>query len=147
MRPILDHTGNGSFVIVKVHWLVNELFGTERKRAARILFTRRRTEYDNRRFVRMGQRKHRVTRYFGDVQIKNDEIGLEIPLFQHLQRLFTVASDMQVDLFGAFREGLPDEKRISGVVFDKKHFGGVHIGTRDEESSRKMPLLGKLLNM
>jgi hypothetical protein len=34
----------------------------------------------------------------------------------------------------AFGEGLPDEKRISGVVFDKKHLGGVHRGTQDEES-------------
>jgi hypothetical protein len=43
-----------------------------------------------------------------------------------LQRLFTVSGDAQMDRRWAFRQGSPDKKRISGIVFNQKHLGGVH---------------------
>ena len=78
---------------------MDKLPRAERERTANIGFVLGRAEHYHGRlvFLRRLQRKNRVARNLRDVQIQDDEIGVEIRLFQDLQRLLPIAGDVKMD--------------------------------------------------
>jgi len=102
---VADYATHRRFVILNSHRFVNELSRAQRQRAALVIFALRGREDDDWRLLRT-EFQYGIARQLWKTQIENDEIWLEIPLAQDLERLFTIPGDVQMNQHRRFCEGL-----------------------------------------
>ncbi len=103
---------------------------------------------DDRRFLRLIERKHCVARYFRDIKIKNDQIRLEVRFIQYLQCLFAIAGDMQMNRYLALDKSLSDQESVACIVLHEKYFRGGLSGSWCGTSNRlRLPVVSTHLNL
>lgn len=125
-NPLLNHPTYRIFVLIQFHRLAYIAAGSERKRTIDIGLVLGCREDDDRRLLQRMCGQDRVSRHFRNVQVKNYEIWFEIGFAQHLERLFTVSGDVEMNRYRTFGKGLPDEEGVPGVIFHEKNFGRIH---------------------
>ena len=90
--------------------------------AVRIRFVFRRSQHNDWCFLHWVRRKNGEAGDFRDIQVGNDNVRLGVRFTEYFQRLFAIASDVEMDGYLAFSQRLHNKKRISGVVYIQADF-------------------------